>query len=363
MMKVSLAVISACLSCLRQTRCGKPVGRDKNADDFTLSEEAVPIYRPKGIEYGCPRTVPKTILQYLIKEMVNPSEKDINKKFFYVNESLDEYDDTIELVVPQYQLMGEALIDLLKFHFGVYDEAGIDDVSGHILDIGAGTGTESMRVMREFPNVKMVCLDLYASMQKRFFDNFESEYGRDSDRCTEYVVGDLLKSAGEPANLLRPLSGKEKYKAVITTFTIHHFSSAEKEEAYRRIYEVLEDGGILVNGDLFSYQSPELRQQAKEYDLRWIASQFKIPNPQFTRGAKRDDKTRNRLSKKWLDHYKNDNTLDPVESKVVGTVHESSEKCENLDAKGQTEMLLNAGFSQAGCPFRYWQVGILWAQK
>jgi len=262
--------------------------------------------------------------------------------------------------------MHETIIELLKCHFRVTQHVEPDQANGSILDAGSGTGAESIRVMKEFPNLAVVAIDLCKPMHREFHKNLKAVFGPsfsiNSSQRWVLIEGDILGREGSQDSLRDFLPVNEQgtgYKAVITTFTIHHLKAAEKRQAYRQFYDVLEQGGVMINGDLFTYQSPDLRAFANDFDVRWIMRQFENPEPQFKEAASIRKAKRRELSKLWLRHYKRDNILDAIEGGKEGGNSSSAEP--NL--RGQAGMLRDIGFRQVGNPFRFWQVGILWARK
>ena len=74
------------------------------------------------------------------------------EKFFYAEYDAGMYDETIELAVPEYQLIHKSLIDFLDYYFCTIRGKTCDEVFGTVIDIGAGTGTESISILKKFPN-------------------------------------------------------------------------------------------------------------------------------------------------------------------------------------------------------------------
>ena len=281
----------------------------------------------------------------------NKTNSDCRKKFFYAESDAGMYDYTIECVVPQYKLLHDAMLWLLTQHFSQHHNLEPKKVKGTVLDIGSGTGTESILLLRKFPHLKVVALDLCNKFMAPIFkaNYIESFQGKnDIDKHVQFVTGDFLADAGNPKSLLDKLNkfsnGDEKrFSAIISAFTIHHFSQSDKQVAYDRIYSLLKPGGIFFNADLFNYEADTLKKYADRFDIEWIKNQFRNPAKEFVKSLKVDIKERNRLSKLWLEHYMNDNILH--------------------SATLQKKFLLDAGFSEVGIPFRYFQVGLLYALK
>jgi hypothetical protein len=83
--------------------------------------------------------------------------------------------------------------------------------------------------------------------------------------------------------------------------------------------------------------------------MTWIKDHFEQRSKELTTATTPPGKPPNteaeckRLGALWLKHYEEDNILDSVEI--------------------QEQMLRFCGFRNTGVPFRYWQVGVLWARK
>jgi tRNA (cmo5U34)-methyltransferase len=283
--------------------------------------------------------------------------------FFYAEADADLYDASVELNTPQYELVNKTLLELLDSHFGVLGTRKHKSIKGHFLDIGSGTGAQTVAVLERFPRLAAVALDLCAPMHDLLKAKVIKTLGNAAfDQRCRLVVGDFVSPAGTPHNLLKELQragGEGYYRFVITAFALHHLTDSEKQEAYRRIYNVLEPGGLLLNADLFSFQSPELKQQAHEFIIRYINKQHTKPDPEFREAYLATGERREHLRKAWIRHCNENNLPAPVESP-----RDSILGCRGEDgATGQAGMLLKAGFREVGCPLRFWQIGILWGKK
>jgi len=176
-------------------------------------------------------------------------------------------------------------------------------------------------------------------------------------RCS-FVTGDIAGPECEPRRLRALLPRRVEgsgLDAVISAFALHHLEHDEKALVYRRAHELLKPGGLFVNADLFTYQDPRLSDEALEFDLTWIRGSFLGGQAdQLRRTA--PVAARARLARKWLAHYQRDNRTEPVEDAL------KTQKRRPRTA-GHATMLTRAGFTAVAVPFRFWQVGIVWARK
>ncbi|MBI1979830.1 MAG: class I SAM-dependent methyltransferase [Elusimicrobia bacterium] len=270
--------------------------------------------------------------------------------FFYAQKEAAIYDETVELTQPLYCLLHTTMLDLLRYHFDAWDGDRAGQVRGAILDAGCGTGAEGMAVLTAFPNIHLVAVDFSQRMLDKFRSKLVSRFGPSNfkERCS-IVRADLLgqkATADAMHDLIANRYGSVAYRAVVTAFTLHHLTYNQKKLLYHRFYDVLEPGGLFLNGDLFSYRSSLLAQCSHRHGERWIVKQFTHPDPDLKPKAAALGERRGELLKLWLNHLRIYNKPLPVE-----------------DFQGEAALLNDIGFAQVGCPFRYFQAGILWARK
>lgn len=282
--------------------------------------------------------------------MSTMTEGERRRKFFYAEHEAGLYNVTIDLVAPEYRLMHGTLRRLMRENLLPLGGDRAEAVRGAVLDLGCGTGAESIPILEEFPNVRILALDLCEPMRREFMKAFQASpvlRAQHFDDRVKFIVGDILDKVGQPENLrahAAEITGdKDTFIGAISAFTIHHLHLRDKFEVYRRIFEVLASGAIFINGDLFNFDSAELSRQAEKYDIEFIVKNFRrlieITPPT-------DSELRNhyaRLCTGWVEHYHQDNYLDPVQD--------------------QAEMMRLVGFRETGVPFRFWQVGVLWGLK
>jgi tRNA (cmo5U34)-methyltransferase len=127
---------------------------------------------------------------------------------------------------------------------------------GRVLDLGAGTGLLSERVLAAHPAAELVLLDGAPAM-------LEQARAALGDRA-QYVVGDL---AG-------PLP-TGPWDAIVSALAIHHIADADKAGLYARAHEALRDGGIFVNAEQVAGPTPwleELYERRQEQQARALGA-------------------------------------------------------------------------------------------
>ena len=99
-----------------------------------------------------------------------------------------------------------------------------------VLDLGAGTGLLSERVLAAHPDADVVLLDGAPAM-------LAEARARLGERAS-YVVGDLTEPL--PAG---------PWDAVVSALAIHHLPDADKAGLFTRVREALAPGGVFVNAE------------------------------------------------------------------------------------------------------------------
>lgn len=118
-----------------------------------------------------------------------------------------------------------------------------------ILDLGAGTGLLSVRVLAAFPDAELTLLDGAAAM----LDQARTALG---DRAA-YVEADL---AG-------PLPGGP-WDAIVSALAIHHLDDEDKRRLLRRAHAALRPGGVFVNAEQVAGPTARLDRLYKEWHER-----------------------------------------------------------------------------------------------
>jgi tRNA (cmo5U34)-methyltransferase len=136
-----------------------------------------------------------------------------------------EFDRIILTLIPEYPRMVETLVSAFPFE---------RSASVRVIDLGCGTGTVSARVLNNFPNAQVTCLDLAENMIAMAQAKL-SGYSH-----VRYVQGDF-----------RLFEFNREFDAVVSSLALHHLATDdEKKLFYQRIYEGLAPGAIFYNADV-----------------------------------------------------------------------------------------------------------------
>lgn len=101
-----------------------------------------------------------------------------------------------------------------------------------LLDIGCGTGLELDCILNRFPDLKVVGVDLSQGM----LDKLRAKH---NDKNLSLVCEDYFKYD----------MGKERFDAVISFETLHHFTFEKKAELFKKAFDCLKSGGVYLECD------------------------------------------------------------------------------------------------------------------
>jgi SAM-dependent methyltransferase len=102
---------------------------------------------------------------------------------------------------------------------------------GRVLDLGSGGGRLLGLVKLARPETQAVALDFSPVM----LENLRSRFADDSSVT---VVSHDMDS---------PLPALGRFRAVVSSFAIHHLPHSRKQSLYREIYDLLEPQGVFLN--------------------------------------------------------------------------------------------------------------------
>lgn len=275
---------------------------------------------------------------------------DHDKGFFYARRDAALYDATIDLAAPHYRLMHEAVLDAVAAHLGEREPASDLDV----LDVGSGSGTSTIAVLERCPGARVVALDFSREINEVHRSKLLERFGEKSQDRWVILEADILSpqlTASSLRSHARASRTDRGFEVVLSTLTLHHFTTEEKTRTYSLMHDVLAPGGVFVNGDFFEmgtlYPAPSqvidsLSRKAQDITVTWIERGFDAPGREGL-ALEVDAATRHRLKGEWIEHVEKEHHLDSLER--------------------QSDMLRRAGFACVACPFRFWQSGVLWAVK
>jgi tRNA (cmo5U34)-methyltransferase len=156
-----------------------------------------------------------------------------------------QFDAEIRRFVPGYELMLQELVGAVAEHLPRAD--------ARVLDLGAGTGALTQRLLERFEGLCVVLLDADPAMLDQARQRLAAHRQR-----VELVEGSFSEDGALP-----------RCDLAVASLALHHLHRPQaKQAAYRAILEALPAGGVLVNGDV---AIPGARALAEPLVRRWAA--------------------------------------------------------------------------------------------
>lgn len=130
-----------------------------------------------------------------------------------------------------------------------------------MLDLGCGTGLELTRLFDNNPDVQIVGVDMSNAMLEELRHKFP-------DKSMELICASYFETE---------FGGG--FDAVLSTYSLHHFSETEKLGLYAKIRAAIKPGGRFVFGD-YTVSNQE-RQDELLDENRFIRLENKVPDGEF----------------------------------------------------------------------------------
>ena len=165
--------------------------------------------------------------------------------FFYVSDR--SYDLTAEKALPHYHEAHKLLVSCLPF---------LRDAEIEVIDLGVGSGVTSAYVLKNFPNARVIGVDLFPEM----LDEARPRLKSFADRMT------LVQS--ENTKFLA--SAETKVDAIVSAFCIHHQDDQGKKDLFAAIQKRLKPGGVFLMLDWTIFNAPHLRKIARANTMRHL---------------------------------------------------------------------------------------------
>jgi len=160
-----------------------------------------------------------------------------------------EYDRSRRRLVPDFEEFYGAAVAAIPYG---------PDESIRVLDLGAGTGLLSSIVAAKFPRSRVTLVDISVEMLRVARQRFADEPERFEYRVMDYARKPLPSA----------LPGESRgYDVVVSALSIHHLTNGDKRELFERVHDALVGGGVFVNADQASSESPQAEESYREWWL------------------------------------------------------------------------------------------------
>jgi len=210
-----------------------------------------------------------------------------------------DYDGLIPRLIPRYHEQHDLILQLIPFE---------TNANIKVLDLGAGTGILSALILEAFPQAKVLAFDMAENMLKICQTNLSAFQERLTLQQGNFSEDDFGNG----------------YDLVVSSLAIHHLDGARKKTLFKKLFQSMNSGGILLIRDIVTGGTPRLTEQ---YEQLWR---------QYMKDSGEDDKI-------WFQKY--------LEEDIPSSMEE------------QTKWLAESGFADVGCHWRYLNFAIFGGVK
>lgn len=210
-----------------------------------------------------------------------------------------DYDGLIPRLIPRYREQHDLILQLIPFETNAHIK---------VLDLGAGTGILSALILQAFPQANVLAFDIAEKMLKVCQTNLSAYQERLTLQQGNFAEDDF----------------GNRYDLVVSGLAIHHLDSAGKQTLFKKLFQSMNSGGILLIRDIVTAATPRLTEQ---YEQLWR---------QYMKANREDDAA-------WFQKY--------LEEDIPSSVEE------------QTRWLSEAGFADTACHWRHLNFAIFGGVK
>lgn len=158
-------------------------------------------------------------------------------------ERVRRYDADMDIMHPLRHKMIEIALNVLPF---------AHTQTLKVLDLGAGTGAFTLRLLERYSNSDVVAVDGSLSMLELAKVRL-LEYAH----RVAFVVSDFREI---PATVLEP----NAFDVVISSYALHHLDANEKLSVLRSVVPAIRPGGWILNADIVVAESPDIERRIQE---------------------------------------------------------------------------------------------------
>lgn len=185
-------------------------------------------------------------LQDLKQWLHDTSDSPLEEMSDFFTKRLEGYEEHMSIWEKSYQMFSEVLPSDCR----------------NILDLGCGTGLELDKIWEKNPDMEVTGVDLCQSMLDKLLKKHPDKHL--TAVCQDYFKYDF---------------GFEKWDAVISFESLHHFLPEHKKELYQNVYNSLKRGGVFLLGDYIACCDEEEELLCSAYLKR--RNQSAVPDHRF----------------------------------------------------------------------------------
>ncbi len=181
-------------------------------------------------------------------------------KAYDVPERVRTYDIDMDVMHPLRHKMIEIILDIVPFA----QEAALK-----VMDLGAGTGIFSARVLEKFPNAKLTAIDGAEAMIDIAADRLGPMAGR-----LNWIIADFRQL---PAETLVA----DSYDFVVSSYALHHLNAGEKLALLKQVVGALKPGGWFLNADIVVAEDEAIERRLQQLRVTGVMSRASASDKRF----------------------------------------------------------------------------------
>ncbi|WP_276300427.1 class I SAM-dependent methyltransferase [Halorussus lipolyticus] len=159
------------------------------------------------------------------------------------------YDPGIEAIVPRYDELHDAILNAPP-----HDRS--DEI--RVLELGAGTGELTAKLLTRFPNSSV-----------RVVDHSDQMLGQAEQKLDTFGDRATLETGAFPDDYPEETG---EYDLVVSSLAVHHLDEDQKQELFDAVHESLAPGGWFINGDVVQFDAPHLEALSGDMIENWVRS-------------------------------------------------------------------------------------------
>jgi tRNA (cmo5U34)-methyltransferase len=179
-------------------------------------------------------------------------EREPNKEYWKGKE-VSDYERKQRLLVPRKDEILDTIVDFIPFD---------EDQDIHVLDVGAGQGALSGRVLARFTNAHLTLYDSSEEMLSVAEQQLAEHTARVSTVVGDFNVEDWHAAVNKPVD------------AVISSIALQYLRTERRESFFQSISGLLSTPGCFLNGGAFNVEHPFIQQRGTERMLEHTQRQL-----------------------------------------------------------------------------------------
>jgi ubiquinone/menaquinone biosynthesis C-methylase UbiE len=174
------------------------------------------------------------------------------------------YDADMEIMHPLRAKMADIAVEALPF---------ARDGAVSVIDLGAGTGYFTQRVLAEFPHAEAIAIDGAAAM----VELAKARLAGAAERV-RWVVSDFRE-------LGRNVAPEGSVDVILSAFALHHLSAEEKLAVLQELAPCLKPDGWFVNADLIVAERPVVEERIQQLRVEGIVRRAPAGDDRFAEAS------------------------------------------------------------------------------